>query len=1421
MNFKKLSFLFIFSCLTFFFFSKELSAQNDYRVPFNHRIGNSNLSNNIFQIRGDFTIIGNTNLTLKNYDEGTANSGQEMVFIDIDGDSSTFNSSSATLLFSEENGADSNCTDILYAGLYWSGRTQREGLTFELTKQEGFLDPVTLVDHKDEMKGGEEKEYIHYTFFTGIMTDDTSQFLPQFEVYTQEGEYESYIFQFRNDSTVLFTDTGSDLKPVENLKITKKDGYIQATFTPIEFSRNGINYSIYGLNRVFSDDYTEFVQGNNAVLIKSSGTYSPLAYQTQMFDKRVLKIKAPGSSEYQEVSVSGNAILFPDQELRDIYVGYADVTDLVKEYGAGEYTVADIALSEGLSDEIGMFGNWGLIVVYQNAKMNFRDVTIFDGYTFIEALNGVEENGEIEINGFGAIEEGPVSMKLGVMASEGDNFIGGDYLEMLDQKGNWTRLSHPGNSTDNFFNSSIYTPVFKADGSLQENSRTPFLKNNTGIDIVQWEVPNPDNSLITNKQTSAKFRYGTNQDLYALYAFAFSVVSYTPNIEAHNQIESINGLPPGDSPTIKPGEEIRLQLDIRNVGSEATEQSKLIIPIPFNAIYVDAEVIPDTYGTVTFDPNMGVAGSIIWDIGNIPISVDINEIIASLQYTLKFTEDCFVLANDNCDSKLSVNGYLSGIGSLSKQPFSNLPFIKEYKEGVCENIPTYGPVEIPLIGKAEFAENHCSGFALFTDLEVDNIPIFCHRDSPTNLADLISPSQEGFQVYFFSEESGGTPLINYYVNTSLVGTEKIWVSEGPQGSCTGMRIPVDLKVIPTSPQPITENLNFCMEEKKIPFEVNPDPGYTLYYYEDNDPSSSALTGPPNLDLSKPSRYSLWVSQSKPGECESPRQEVEIYIEDCSLRPEIELTISSDVEKFEKQGQEITFTITVKNPGKVPLFNVTVNEYLNYGGWQIAELGPQEEQSFEVLYTISEWDMIYPYVLQISAHAEGADWQGIFVSDDASKEISGVNFVPGFLDYTIETLDVECQLEEGGKGQIIINWPQGQEGDYFLTDLESGEIIKSFTFTLNSQIVIEVAPGSYGLEILDSQRNSHQVNQPIIILEKDKVEFEVPESINSCTEFIWFPLNDPEINITVESPEGKEVTVNSDGSYTLVHSGIYQVTGTTQNPDFCPNIKSFEAEITQPSELEIDLRPFCKDDSSTSIDLITSSDGLIIQWFLLSSGNREELTMFENSSQLIVQDEGTYEVTLKDPSGCWIGKKEVKVRQSFTDEIVIEQFYSFCAEKNDFPEISPGNRFKEFIWLLDGQIISEEAVFIPKTSGKYYLEAKDELGCSFFAEFEVEEKCLPEVKFPNAIWIGDPSRQFEIYPDYLTDEIEVSIFNRWGQLIYHCIDKGPEENIKSTCTWDGIFEGAAIPNGSYAVNIKVSNFKLNVTQNIRSSIMVFN
>jgi hypothetical protein len=112
--------------LFFLFFSFVLmlltnTAKAQLIVPFTQRPSSVTPDQLIYKVRGDFQMIGNTNLTLLNYTENGSNNNF-MAYVDEDNDSSTWNSSMAQLILPLENNADPKCNNIIYAGLYWTAR---------------------------------------------------------------------------------------------------------------------------------------------------------------------------------------------------------------------------------------------------------------------------------------------------------------------------------------------------------------------------------------------------------------------------------------------------------------------------------------------------------------------------------------------------------------------------------------------------------------------------------------------------------------------------------------------------------------------------------------------------------------------------------------------------------------------------------------------------------------------------------------------------------------------------------------------------------------------------------------------------------------------------------------------------------------------------------------------------------------------------------------------------------------------------------------------------------------------------------------------------------------------------------------------------------------------------------------------------
>lgn len=1080
------------------FFFNTSHAQVDNRIPFKHRVGNPAPDQNIFRIKGDFTIIGNTNLTFAEYDDFKDNSGNKMIWVDVDQDSTTANSSSATLVFSEENGADPNCSEILYAGLYWAGRTHLgRGLYYEDVIGNIPGNPVSVLDNVQEVYHNDSIKYSTYEVYTNRLYDEQEALYPYYVV--QSGVSQPYLtFQFFNEGeprVKYMVGWSGDWIDVQNIEITETDSTIIATFDPITITELGMTLSVDRLVRSVGTTWDDLIMEHNSVRVTTSGTYVPMENRAVSFDKRKVKLKGPGSAHYIPIHAEGNSILYPADELGEIYVGYANVTDYVRQYGIGEYTVADLALDIGMSDPTGFFGHWGIVVVYQNSKMDWRDVTIFDGFSFMQSLQLVTPfTGEVLIDGFAAVDQGPVDLKLGVMAAEGDRTIEGDFLEINDQSGNWVRLQHPLNSPNNFFNSSIYTPVRHGAGTLVPNPRNPTLNNSPGIDIAMWDIPNPDNSVIANGQSSLTFRFGTVQDVVTLYMFAFAVRSYVPKLQSKHEIVSIDGIPVGENPEAKPNQQITFQVELRNLGDEAVEDGKIIVPLPHTAKFVQASIFPTGFGTVGFDPDMGPFGSIVWDIGDIPLPSDPSELIATLTYTLQVTDDCFVLANIFCDATISVDGGVSGRGANSQSIFSNIPFVKGFKEGNCEDEEIHGALEIPIVGLAEFAATTCAGFELFPGFEDIELPVFCKGNGSVELTDYIQPSRPEFNVYFFVDSVGGTALSNYVFNLGSVGIQKIWVTEGPSLNCTGLRIPVAIQVIPRAPEPRITDLQSCTMPGTIQIPPYPDYDYTLKYYLDNDPNSEALGSVPQIDMSVEAEHVYWISQYKEGECESLRRMFKATIDDCSRYPQIDLSILVSPSKYSYVGEVITYTFVIHNTGIVPLLDVNLFNGLTGGPYILPRIEPGEKGYITVTYEVKESDLSSGSIW-VHAVAIGKDDRGREAQDDTYAEI--YPFSVGFLNFYIEVEPERCLDVDNPNGFVEIKYNAEPQTGYYLLVRKHDGLEFSGSFVNQMSIKIQVPAGEYSLRLRDQDGSPYQHHPDIIVEASPILAFEVPARIEDC------------------------------------------------------------------------------------------------------------------------------------------------------------------------------------------------------------------------------------------------------------------------------------------------------------------------------------
>src|SRR5690606_36417867 len=152
---------------------------------------------------GDFALIGNTNLTLQNYGNQVQNGNNPMKYVDVDspdamglGGTPTFNSSSARLEFSAENGANPECSRVVFAGLYWSGRASDagpDGSQFSVDTQIFVGNESFSTDYPTLSNGQPPTHAVH-----SLSVSQSGPATSSFPRYTFSGSGNLYQFNFTN-----------------------------------------------------------------------------------------------------------------------------------------------------------------------------------------------------------------------------------------------------------------------------------------------------------------------------------------------------------------------------------------------------------------------------------------------------------------------------------------------------------------------------------------------------------------------------------------------------------------------------------------------------------------------------------------------------------------------------------------------------------------------------------------------------------------------------------------------------------------------------------------------------------------------------------------------------------------------------------------------------------------------------------------------------------------------------------------------------------------------------------------------------------------------------------------------------------------------------------------------------------------------
>lgn len=278
------------------------------------------------------------------------------------------------------------------------------------------------------------------------------------------------------------------------------------------------------------------------------------------------------------------------------YVRSANVTPLVQQAGSGTYTTGSVVGTIVITgDNTANHAGWTLAVIYSNASLPFRNMTLRAGGILVSASNSTT------ITGFATPTSGPLGGRALFSAQEGDANRTGDSAQFGPTSATLVSLSGPNNFANNFFASQINN-----DAGLINTTGTFGSSNQTngapGTNIVGgrqgWDITNVDISArLINNQSSAVLNLTTSGDVYIINANAIQININSPTISVVKSA-SATGLVLGDTYTYT--------VVISNTGTANAASVVLTDVLPSGATFIPGSVVVAGTSRPTYDILSGV-----------------------------------------------------------------------------------------------------------------------------------------------------------------------------------------------------------------------------------------------------------------------------------------------------------------------------------------------------------------------------------------------------------------------------------------------------------------------------------------------------------------------------------------------------------------------------------------------------------------------------------------------------------------------------------------------------------------------------------------------------------------------------------------------------------------------------------------------
>ncbi len=135
------------------------------------------------------------------------------------------------------------------------------------------------------------------------------------------------------------------------------------------------------------------------------------------------------------------------------------------------------------------------------------------------------------------------------------------------------------------------------------------------------------------------------------------------------------------------------------------------------------------------------------------------------------------------------------------------------------------------------------------------------------------------------------------------------------------------------------------------------------------------------------------------------------------------------------------------------------------------------------------------------------------------------------------------------------------------------------------------------------------------------------------------------------------------------------------------------------------------------------------------------------------------------------------------------------------DLNPGV-FVQYNWYKNDVLLSyTKQTLTANSAGIYKVDLTNSYNCIASDQTDVRNECFPKLTAPNAFRPGSKSgdnQSFYVYSFFITDQFEVVIFNRWGEIVFESKDR--------YFKWNGTYNntGGLLPGGTYAYVLKYTS-----------------